>query len=154
MSGLLPTALTLEITEGSMVSDPAAATRRLHALKSLGIRLAVDDFGMGHSSLSYLQQFPIDVLKIDKSFVSGIEGPAEQCVLADAIVRLARSLHLTAVAEGVETAAQASALLELGCDAAQGYYFARPTDASTTSDLLRAPRAIPPDLSAREISSA
>jgi diguanylate cyclase (GGDEF)-like protein len=137
ISGLSPTNLTLEITEGSMMTDTAAATRSLQALKSLGVRLAVDDFGMGHSSLSYLQQFPIDVLKIDKCFVSGIEGPTRKFALADAIVRLAQSLRLTTVAEGVETADQACALLQLGCDAAQGYHFARPNDASTMSDTLR-----------------
>jgi diguanylate cyclase (GGDEF)-like protein/PAS domain S-box-containing protein len=135
-SGLAPGCLMLEITEGAMMQDPDAAVDQLQALKAVGVQLAIDDFGIGHSSLSYLQRFPIDVLKIDKSFVWNIDRGPEESALARAIVRLAQSLHLTAVAEGVETPAQAALLRELGCDSAQGFYYARPVEASALSKLL------------------
>jgi diguanylate cyclase (GGDEF)-like protein/PAS domain S-box-containing protein len=138
MSGLAPADLTLEITEGAMMRDTDAALSSLEGLKALGVRLAVDDFGIGHSSLSYLQRFPIDVLKIDKSFVWEIEGSPEDSALTRAIVRLAQTLHLTAVAEGVETIGQASALRALGCEVGQGFYFARPMAAEALGELLDA----------------
>jgi diguanylate cyclase (GGDEF)-like protein/PAS domain S-box-containing protein len=142
-SGLPAANLTLEITEGAMMRDADAAIRSLQALKALGVRLAVDDFGIGHSSLSYLQRFPIDVLKIDKSFVWSIDAGPDESALAHAIVRLAQTLHLTAIAEGVETEEQATALTALGCDQAQGFYFARPLDAAALDALLR-DRALAP----------
>jgi EAL domain-containing protein (putative c-di-GMP-specific phosphodiesterase class I) len=137
-TALSPGCLTLEITEGAMMQDTDVALVHLTALKALGVRLAVDDFGTGYSSLSYLQRFPIDVLKIDRSFVLGINRGAEESALARAIVRLAQTLHLVAVAEGVENEAQATLLRKLGCQLAQGYLFASPGPASDISDILAA----------------
>jgi EAL domain-containing protein (putative c-di-GMP-specific phosphodiesterase class I) len=151
VSGLPASSLVLEITEGVMMHDTEATIQRLRALKSLGLRLAVDDFGTGYSSLSYLQRFPIDILKIDRSFVAAIDSGQDEYSLARAIVSLARSLHLQAVAEGVETRAQADALSELRCDLAQGFYLAVPQDAEAVGALLRdpgiSPAAVPEALS-------
>jgi EAL domain-containing protein (putative c-di-GMP-specific phosphodiesterase class I) len=135
-SGLPPSTLVLEITEGAMMNDAEAAIVKLHALKALGVKLAVDDFGTGYSSLSYLQRFPIDILKVDQAFVSEIETKDEQASLVAAIMSLARSLRLHAVAEGVETARQAEVLMALGCEYGQGYYFARPMHASLLTPML------------------
>jgi EAL domain-containing protein (putative c-di-GMP-specific phosphodiesterase class I) len=126
-----------------MMHDTEATIQRLRALKALGVRLAVDDFGTGYSSLSYLQRFPIDILKIDRSFVAAIDAGQDEYSLARAIVSLARSLHLQAVAEGVETRAQADALSELHCDMAQGFYLAVPQDADAVGALLRDPGITP-----------
>jgi diguanylate cyclase (GGDEF)-like protein/PAS domain S-box-containing protein len=151
VSGLPASSLVLEITEGVMMHDTEATIQRLRALKSLGLRLAVDDFGTGYSSLSYLQRFPIDILKIDRSFVAAIDSGQDEYSLARAIVSLARSLRLQAVAEGVETRAQADALSELRCDLAQGFYLAVPQDAEAVGALLRdpgiSPAAVPEALS-------
>jgi diguanylate cyclase (GGDEF)-like protein/PAS domain S-box-containing protein len=136
-TGLPASALTLEITETAMMRDTEAAIRNLAALKALGVKLAVDDFGTGYSSLAHLQRFPIDVLKIDRSFVSTIESGPEASSLARAIVRLAQTLHLIAIAEGVETAEQQETLRALGCHLAQGYYLARPLPADQLAALLR-----------------
>jgi EAL domain-containing protein (putative c-di-GMP-specific phosphodiesterase class I) len=136
-SGLSAESLVLEITEGAMVHDTDATVARLEQLKELGVRLAVDDFGTGYSSLSYLQRFPIDILKIDRSFVAGIDGEAEDSALARAIVRLAQTLQLDAVAEGVETEEQLERLRELGCRFAQGYYVSMPQPAEALGDLLK-----------------
>jgi predicted signal transduction protein with EAL and GGDEF domain len=137
VSGLPASSLVLEITEGVMMHDTEATIQRLRALKALGVRLAVDDFGTGYSSLSYLQRFPIDILKIDRSFVAAIDSGQDEYSLARAIVSLARSLHLQAVAEGVETQAQEDALRELRCDLAQGYYLAVPQGAEAVGAMLR-----------------
>jgi diguanylate cyclase (GGDEF)-like protein len=137
-SGLPATSLVLEVTEGAMMVDSEAAIARLHSLKGLGIRIAVDDFGTGYSSLSYLQRFPIDVLKIDRSFVSSIESSEDSSSLVRTIISLAATLRLQAVAEGIETAAQRDLLAALGCDLAQGYYFAKPMDAMSLEAMLAA----------------
>lgn len=136
-SGLSSAYLTLEITEGAMMHDAETALRRLQALKRLGLRLAVDDFGTGYSSLSYLQRFPIDVLKIDRSFVERVDQGPSESALTRAIVRLAQTLRLDAIAEGVETESQARALTHLGCSLAQGFLFHRPMPADEVTDLLR-----------------
>jgi EAL domain-containing protein (putative c-di-GMP-specific phosphodiesterase class I) len=136
-SDLSPEHLTLELTETAMMGDPDSAVSRLNALKALGIRIAVDDFGIGHSSLRYLRQFPVDILKIDKSFVWDLTRGPEDSALARAIVRLAHTMHLDAVAEGVESETQLAILRQLGCDAAQGFYFARPAAAHVVSEMLR-----------------
>lgn len=120
-----------------MMHDTEATIRRLADLKALGVLLAVDDFGTGYSSLSYLQRFPVDILKIDRAFVAAIESGAEESALARAIVSLAQTLNLQAVAEGVETGTQAEILAQLGCDLAQGYYLARPMDPEALEDMLR-----------------
>jgi EAL domain-containing protein (putative c-di-GMP-specific phosphodiesterase class I) len=126
-SGLPPARLTLEVTETALVRDPRRARRVLGEIRALGVRVAIDDFGTGYSSLAYLQQLPLDVLKIDKRFVDGVglgRGPA--LAIPRAIVALGRALGLRTVAEGIETAAQRDALHALGCTSGQGYLFARP----------------------------
>ncbi len=125
-AGIAPCSLVLEITESVLVQDADLTVQRLRALKALGIRLAIDDFGTGYSSLSYLRRFPVDILKIDRSFVSGVGDGSQDSVLTEAIVMLARTLQLKVVAEGIEQPAQLAFLRELGCDLGEGYYFARP----------------------------
>ncbi len=125
-SALDPGDLVLEITESVMMQDVETMIARLGELKSLGILLAIDDFGTGYSSLSYLQQFPLDILKIDQSFVSTVSQGVDGSDLTRAIVQIARTLGLETVAEGIEQIEQLSALRSLGCDLGQGYYFARP----------------------------
>ncbi len=128
-TGLPPANLTLEITESALMNDAASALRVLRALKDLGVTLAIDDFGTGYSSLSHLQRFPLDILKIDKSFVDELgvdQGGAE---IVAAVVKLAHALGLQVIAEGVETERQLDALLRLDCDFAQGYLFSRPVPA-------------------------
>jgi diguanylate cyclase (GGDEF)-like protein/PAS domain S-box-containing protein len=137
VSGLPASSLILEITEGVMMHDTEATIQRLRALKAIGVRLAVDDFGTGYSSLSYLQRFPIDILKIDRSFVAAIDSGEDEHSLARPIVSLARSLHLQTVAEGVETGAQADVLRKMRCDLAQGFYMAAPQGAEAIGALLR-----------------
>jgi diguanylate cyclase (GGDEF)-like protein len=136
VSGLPADSLVLEITETAMMNDTEATIRKLRALKSVGIRLAVDDFGTGYSSLSYLQRFPVDILKIDQAFVAAITSEVTDSSLARAIVSLAQTLHLSAVAEGVENMTQVDVLTGLGCQLAQGFHFARPMSADQVSALL------------------
>jgi diguanylate cyclase (GGDEF)-like protein/PAS domain S-box-containing protein len=135
-TGLDPATLTLEITESALVDDVDAAVGALNALKALGIRLAIDDFGTGYSSLSYLRQFPVDVLKIDRSFVAGVDGTAEATGLVRSILSLCSTLHLEAVAEGIETPEQRTALLGLGTRYGQGHLFARAMAAEDLGALL------------------
>jgi EAL domain-containing protein (putative c-di-GMP-specific phosphodiesterase class I) len=137
-SGLAPTSLALEITESVLMADAASAVVWLRQLKALGVQIAIDDFGTGYSSLSYLQQFPIDTLKIDKSFVDGIGGEAERAALVGAIIELGRTLGLKTVAEGIEQAGQAAELTLLGCDVGQGYLYARPMDHDRLEAMLGA----------------
>ena len=134
-SGLEPNRLVLEITEGALMRDPTAAAIGLRRLSALGVRLAVDDFGTGYSSLAYLQQFPVDLLKIDGSFVSDILSRPGS-LLVRAIVQIAHTLGLVPVAEGVESAHQAEALTACGCDLAQGFHLGRPLDAASTRTLV------------------
>ncbi|HJU74941.1 MAG TPA: EAL domain-containing protein [Gemmatimonadaceae bacterium] len=135
-SGLTADRLILEITEGTLLDNAEATTHRLQELKSLGVRLAIDDFGTGYSSLSYLQRFPIDILKIDKSFVDGIVRGGNQAALARTIISLGDSLALRTVAEGIETDAQRSVLRELGCQLGQGFFYARPLEPSAISGAM------------------
>ncbi|HEX7121847.1 MAG TPA: EAL domain-containing protein [Gemmatimonadaceae bacterium] len=125
-SGLDPLSLTLEITESVLMQRSAVMLEKLQALKALGINLAIDDFGTGYSSLSYLQQFPIDVLKIDRTFVEAVGNAEGDAVLARAIIALGRTLGIDTVAEGIEREAQRQGLRALGCTFGQGYLFARP----------------------------
>ena len=134
-SGLDPALLMLEITETATMSDTGLAVERLHEIKALGVRLAMDDFGTGYSSLSYLSRLPVDVLKMDRSFLRD-DVTAEESGLAAAVVALGRSLSLSVVAEGIEHADQASSLRDLDCDLGQGYHFARPMDAAATRQWL------------------
>ncbi|MEV4350815.1 bifunctional diguanylate cyclase/phosphodiesterase [Actinoplanes sp. NPDC049596] len=140
-SGLPPAALTLEITEGVMISSGAQALAHLNTLRADGVRVAIDDFGTGYSSLAYLRDLPIDTLKIDKSFMPADPTDLRQTALVRAVVDLARTLDLTTVAEGVETTAHADLLRELGCDRGQGWLFARPTPAAQLTELLAAENA-------------
>ena len=126
--------LTLEITESVLMADTAATMHRLGSLRGLGIRVAIDDFGTGYSSLGYLRRFPLDAVKIDRSFIEDITVGTRQAALVHAIIELCRVLELETVAEGVETPEQAVRLTELGCPLAQGFYFGRPM---TMSDLSR-----------------
>jgi len=135
-SGLPASSLVLELTETTVIQHPDIALERLTALKSLGVRLAVDDFGTGYSALSYLQQFPFDVLKIDKSFVDRIADGGQSSALAGAIVALSDALSLRTVAEGVETAAQRDTLAAMGCAHAQGFLFAQPMSGADVDRLL------------------
>jgi len=125
-SGLDPARLTLEITESVVMQNSEANMRRLRRLRELGVTLAIDDFGTGYSSLSYLRAFPVNELKIDRSFVSAMGGDADSLALVRTIVQLAGNLSLRVVAEGVETAAQYDALRAIGCDKVQGFYVSRP----------------------------
>jgi EAL domain-containing protein (putative c-di-GMP-specific phosphodiesterase class I) len=135
-SGLDPRRLVLEITESALMEEPGRVVEQLHILKQLGIRLAIDDFGTGYSSLSYLRRFPVDVLKIDKAFVGALAGGPEDAALAHAIIRLADTLDLRTVAEGIETTEQLAELRRLNCDLGQGYLFARPLPSEAMGELL------------------
>ena len=131
-TGIDAGSLWLELTETALMADTTAATRALRGLRGLGLHLAVDDFGTGYSSLTYLKRFPVESIKIDRSFVTGLGLEADDTSIVEAVVRLGHSLGLTVVAEGVETPLQLNRLRELGCDRAQGYLFGRPRPAGIT----------------------
>ena len=130
LTGCPPSALRLEITEGAAIKDAVRARVVLAQLRALGVRISLDDFGTGYSSLSYLQSLPLDTLKIDRSFVAGIGTDKDKGEIVKLIVGLARTLGLEIVAEGTETAEQVKYLRALGCQFGQGYYFAKPAEAS------------------------
>jgi EAL domain-containing protein (putative c-di-GMP-specific phosphodiesterase class I) len=146
-----PARLTLEITESVLMEDTALAVLQLRALRAVGVRLAIDDFGTGYSSLSYLRSFPVDSLKVDKSFIDSVHVDIEGACFVQAILHLAQVMRVRTVAEGVEHEAQAERLRELGCDQAQGFYFGRPrplpvVDAPMSVEMSEAsPQAIPPE---------
>src|SRR5438067_1341128 len=133
---LPPSTLKLEITESTVMADPAEAVEMLQQIKSLGISLAIDDFGTGYSSLSYLHRFPLDTLKIDRSFISGMKEGGEGMEIARTILPMAKNLHLDVIAEGVETAEQLALLQKLQCKYGQGYYFSKPVSADGAEALL------------------
>ncbi len=139
VSGLDADALVVEVTETALISDDVTALDAVHQLRALGVGLAVDDFGTGYSSLSHLQQYPVDLLKIDRSFVAEVAAHDDGPDLVRGLVDLARVLGLRTIAEGVETPEQLARLRELGCDMAQGYMFARPAPAGTAELMLRVP---------------
>ncbi|MGZ8805199.1 MAG: putative bifunctional diguanylate cyclase/phosphodiesterase, partial [Microbacterium sp.] len=139
-SGLRPGTLTLEITEGVFLDDRSAAVTQLQALKTLGVRVALDDFGTGYSSLSRLRELPIDLLKIDKAFIDGVADNTESIGLVEAILRMADTLALDTIAEGVEDVDQAERLALLGSEYVQGYLYSRPLPASEIAAFLRARR--------------
>jgi predicted signal transduction protein with EAL and GGDEF domain len=136
-SGLDPSRLMLEITESTLVDDTGATVRLLSAIKALGVKVAIDDFGSGYSSLAYLRQFPVDQLKIDQAFVQGVAGSRESSALANTLLRLGRSLHLETLAEGVEDAAQLRALRRHQCDQGQGFLFAHPLEPAELERFLQ-----------------
>jgi diguanylate cyclase (GGDEF)-like protein/PAS domain S-box-containing protein len=127
-TGLEPAALVLEVTETTIMRDAGAVVDRLRALKEIGVRIAIDDFGTGYSSLSYLQQFPIDILKIDQSFIASLQGSCESAAIVHSLIELGQTLGLEIIAEGVELESQLRALEAEHCDIAQGYLFARPLE--------------------------
>jgi diguanylate cyclase (GGDEF)-like protein len=135
-SGFEPDSLTLEITETVLMRDAPAAASRLHALKALGVRIAVDDFGTGYSSLAYLRQFPVDALKIDRSFISGISSNREAAALMHTLVQLGKALGLETLGEGIEEHAQLEQLKLEDCDSGQGFLFARPLDVDAVTRFL------------------
>jgi diguanylate cyclase (GGDEF)-like protein len=141
-TGLDPDALWLEITETTIMADTEAAVETLRAVRALGVHLAIDDFGTGYSSLTYLRRFPVETLKIDRSFVAGIGHDREDEAIVDMILSLARALDLQVVAEGVETAEQVQQLRRLGCVYMQGFYFGRPMPAEQTLSYLTQPQSV------------
>jgi diguanylate cyclase (GGDEF)-like protein len=139
-SGLTGDRLTLELTESSIVQDPVRATRVFDALKALDATVAMDDFGTGYSSLAYLQRLPIDVLKIDKSFVSGMMVDPDAVAIVRAVLSLAEALGMSTTAEGIETVELATTLATLGCASGQGFYFARPLEADAALEYWKSRR--------------
>jgi diguanylate cyclase (GGDEF)-like protein len=137
-TGMNPQLLELELAESLLIHDVENTLRILTGLKSLGVRIAVDDFGTGYSSLATLQRFPLDTVKIDRSFIGDLAGPSENAALADAIVAMGKSLSLTVIAQGVETKEQADFLRAHACDELQGFYFNRPLPAHQFAQLMRA----------------
>jgi len=140
-SKLPPQSLILEITESTMLLNTNATIETLTALKALGIGLAIDDFGTGYSSLSYLQKFPVDILKIDKSFIDKIAAGKEGAAVAKAIITMSDTLQLKTIAEGIESVGQQAALQVLGCELGQGYHFAKPLRAADMNEFLLASSA-------------
>ena len=138
-SGLDPGLLVLEVTESTLMRDPEGSSAMLDPLRKLGVRLAIDDFGTGYSSLSYLNRFPMDVLKIDRSFVQGLASGPEDSALARAIVQIARTLKMKTVAEGIERPEQILRLRALGCDLGQGYLLSHPVAPEEIMALLPGP---------------
>ncbi|WP_157437550.1 putative bifunctional diguanylate cyclase/phosphodiesterase [Actinoplanes subtropicus] len=135
-SGLPAGRLTLELTESLLVDHRPATLQRLHEIKDLGVRLAIDDFGTGYSSLAYLRRFPVDIIKIDKSFVDDVVDEPTAAALTHGIIQLGRALQLSTVAEGIEHADQLTSLAGGNCELGQGYYFAEPLTRSAFDDLL------------------
>jgi diguanylate cyclase (GGDEF)-like protein/PAS domain S-box-containing protein len=136
-AGIAPEILRLEITESTVMADPTAAVTMLAQIKSLGIKLSIDDFGTGYSSLSYLHRFPLDTLKIDRSFTKTMIEGGESTEIVRKILPMASSLHLNVIAEGVETAEQLALLRQLRCEFAQGFYFSKPVTADEACALIK-----------------
>jgi EAL domain-containing protein (putative c-di-GMP-specific phosphodiesterase class I) len=136
-SGLGASDLELEITESTVMDDPEQAISVLRRLKDLGIRVAIDDFGTGYSSLAYLKRFPIDSVKVDRSFVEDIPEDVNSMAIAQAVIAMAHSLRLKVVAEGVESEAQLAFLRSEGCDEIQGQYFSEARAAGAMPEIMR-----------------
>jgi len=135
-SGLKPESLTLELTERVLVEDSQSVIKILDSLKEFGVQISIDDFNTGYSSLNYIKQFPIDTLKIDRSFVTGLPNKREDCAIAKTIIDLARGLKKHVVAEGVETMGQLKFLYENHCNGVQGYLFSQPVPALSMQEIL------------------
>ena len=135
-SGLPPASLTVEITETVLMREPDATAHLLTDLKELGVRIAVDDFGTGYSSLAYLRQFPVDSLKIDRTFITGLALSSEAHALTHTLIQLGKALGLETLAEGVEHRSQVLELQREGCDLAQGFLFAQPLDPDLLESFL------------------
>ena len=134
--GMNPSLLELEITESTMMQNTEKTVQTLVELRSMGIRVAIDDFGIAYSSLSHLKRFPIDIIKIDRSFVKDIPGDNADEAIIEAIIAMSKSLKMAVVAEGVETAKQVQFLRERGCNQMQGYFFSRPIPANDFAKLM------------------
>jgi EAL domain-containing protein (putative c-di-GMP-specific phosphodiesterase class I) len=144
-TGIDPGTLKIEITEGLLLDDPEAAITAFGRLKALGAKIALDDFGTGYSSLSYLHRFPLDTLKIDRSFVMSMLKSKESMTVVRTITRLARELDLTCVSEGIENPHELTTLKNFGCDYGQGYLFAKPLPTAAAEEIIkRAELWIPP----------
>jgi EAL domain-containing protein (putative c-di-GMP-specific phosphodiesterase class I) len=136
-SGMAPNLLELEITESMVMHNPPRLIELLTNIKKLGVRLAIDDFGTGYSSLAQIQHFPIDTLKVDRSFIRNLAQDSENQAITQAIITMGKTLKLTVVAEGVETQEQKDFLRDLICDEMQGFYFSKPIASDQFGDLLR-----------------
>jgi predicted signal transduction protein with EAL and GGDEF domain len=136
-SGLDPEALTIEVTETALMRNIEETARRLTAIKALGVQIAIDDFGTGYSSLAHLQQFPVDALKIDRSFISGLGSNQEGETLIHSLVQLGKALSIETFAEGIEQQHELSLLKDEECENGQGFLFARPLDVTATEAFLR-----------------
>jgi len=136
-SGMSPVLLQLEVTESMVMRNVSRAVKVLDAIRSRGIRLAIDDFGTGYSSMSLMKQFPIDTIKIDRSFVRDLPSDSEDRAIAQAIISMGKALGMTVIAEGVETAEQYTFLQNHDCDEMQGFLFSEPVPARQVADLLR-----------------
>jgi diguanylate cyclase (GGDEF)-like protein/PAS domain S-box-containing protein len=143
-TGMDPGCLEFEVTESLMMADVEAALRTMHELKTMGIKLSIDDFGTGYSSLSYLKRFPVDVLKIDRSFVHDLVAGQDEAAMVDAIISLARGLRMRVIAEGVETRSQLDYLRGQGCDEVQGHLYSRPLPVAEVEAILREGRCMVP----------
>ena len=151
-SSAIPVArLELEITEGALMQHPSRATEALQKIRSLGTKVSIDDFGTGYSSLGYLKQLPIDALKVDRSFISGLPGDGADRAIVSAVIAIARELELRVTAEGVETVEQLATLRQLGCNEIQGYLFSHPLPAGEFSALLRDKGILAPSASIHRI---
>jgi EAL domain-containing protein (putative c-di-GMP-specific phosphodiesterase class I) len=139
-TGIEPKLLCLEITESVLMEDVDYFSKVLHELRAIGTRLSVDDFGTGYSSLAYLRRFPVDELKIDRSFVTDLDSDPYDATLVAAVVAIGEALGLRVIAEGVETAEELAALRDLGCQYAQGYLFARPCGFDEYMEYLKGGR--------------
>jgi EAL domain-containing protein (putative c-di-GMP-specific phosphodiesterase class I) len=137
-SGIRASWLVLEVTETVLMADPVVAAAALGHIRDLGVRIALDDFGSGYSSLSHLRRFPIDIVKIDKSFVDDVAGDGAESAIARSIIDLGRAMQIQTVAEGIELNEQAEVLRTLGCELGQGFFFARPLQPSDWAGLLAA----------------
>jgi predicted signal transduction protein with EAL and GGDEF domain len=140
-TGLRPELLELELTESMVIQNTERAGKVLNEIKKMGVRLAIDDFGVGYSSLTHLKRFPIDTLKVDRSFIRDLPEDAEDKAITEAIIAMGRSLSLTVVAEGVETEEQQNFLRGLECDEMQGYHFSKPIAADAFAELLQRTQA-------------
>jgi EAL domain-containing protein (putative c-di-GMP-specific phosphodiesterase class I) len=136
-SGLTPNLLELEITESMLMQNPERVIKILTEIKKMGVRLAIDDFGTGYSSLTQLKRFPIDTLKVDRSFIRDLPMNSEDKAITEAIIAMGKTLSLTVVAEGVETEEQDAFLRSHACDAMQGFHFSKPIPPDQFADLLR-----------------
>ena len=135
-SGIDPDCLWLEITESALMSNKEHAATTLQHLRDLGLHLVIDDFGTGYSSLSRLKRFPVEAVKIDRTFIADLDTNGDAVAIAKAIIALGESLHLSVIAEGIERTAQAKLLVELGCNLGQGYLYGRPVPAHLIESLL------------------